>query len=178
MRLHGRRLPERLMRAIGVAALESGRLDVQGAHAQLDGAGLAELAAAHRAGALDATALFGAFGRQREQRDAPAPAGGLEPGRGLAAVDLHRPDVERRLADQMVGEVRGAGGGAREQARMQHSLETGHTASDSLTQKPGSMATLRRSIRTIWPGLRPRSPQRRRRAWRSNLRRRLGSARP
>ena len=113
MRLHGRRLPERPVRAIGVAeALESGRLGVEGADAQLAGAGSAELAAAHRAGALHAAALFGASGRQREQRDAPPPAGGLEPGRGLAAAaGLHRPDIERRLADQMVGEVRGAGGG-------------------------------------------------------------------
>ncbi len=41
---HGRRLPGRLVRPAGVAvALEFGRLGVQGAHAQLAGAGLAEL---------------------------------------------------------------------------------------------------------------------------------------
>ncbi len=46
---HGRRLPECLVRAIGVAeALEFGQLDVQGAHAQLAGAELMKLAAAGR----------------------------------------------------------------------------------------------------------------------------------
>ncbi len=46
------RLSERLMRPAGVAeALEFGQLDVQGAHAQLAGAGLAELAAAGGGGA-------------------------------------------------------------------------------------------------------------------------------
>ncbi len=113
IRLHGSRLPERLMRAVGVAeALEFGQLDVQGADAQLAVAGLMELAAAGRVGALDAAVAFGAFGRQREQRDAAPLAGGLEPGRGLAAaVDLHRLDIERRLADQVVEQLRGAGGG-------------------------------------------------------------------
>ncbi len=109
IRLHGSRLPERLMRAVGVAeALEFGQLDVQGADAQLADAGLA----AGRIGALDAAIAIGAFGRQHEQFDAAALAGGLELGRGLAAaVDLHRLEVERRLADQVVEQLRGAGGG-------------------------------------------------------------------
>ncbi len=113
---HGRRLPECLVRAIGVAeALEFGQLDVQGADAQLAVVELVELVAAGRVGALDAAAAIGAFGRQREQGDAAPLAGGLELGRGLAAaVDLHRLDIERRLADEMVQELRGAsGGGAR-----------------------------------------------------------------
>ncbi len=47
IRLHGRALSERLMRAIGVAeALEFGQLDAERADVQLAGAGLAELAAA------------------------------------------------------------------------------------------------------------------------------------
>ncbi len=101
------------MRPIGVVeALEFGQLDVQGAHAELAGVELVELVAAHRVGALDAAAVFWASGRQHEQRDAAPLAGGLEPGRGLAAaVDLHRLEVERRLADEMVEELRGAGGG-------------------------------------------------------------------
>ncbi len=113
IRLHGRRLPERLMRPIGVAeALEFGLLDVQRADAQLAGAGLVELAAAGGAGALHAAAMLGASGRQHEQGDAAPLAGGLELGRGLAAaVDLHRLEVERRLADQVVEESCGAGGG-------------------------------------------------------------------
>ncbi len=101
------------MRPVGVAeAFEFGQLDVEGADAQLAGAGLAELVAAGGVGALDAAAVFGASGRQHEQGDAAPLAGGLELGRGLAAaVDLHRLDIERRLADQMVEECRGAGGG-------------------------------------------------------------------
>ncbi len=96
-------------------ALELGQLDVQRAHAQLAGAGLAELAAAGGVGALDAAAAIGAFGRQHEQGDAAPLAGGLEPGHGLAAaVDPHRLEVERRLADQAVEESCGASGrGAR-----------------------------------------------------------------
>ncbi len=96
------------MRPIGVAeAFEFGQLD-----AQLAVAGLVELAAAGRVGALDAAVAIRAFGRRREQFDAAPPAGGLELGRGLAAaVDLHRPEVERRLADKMVEQLRGAGGG-------------------------------------------------------------------
>ena len=44
MRLHGCRLSERLMRPAGVAeAIEPGQLDVEGAHAQLTGAGLRNL---------------------------------------------------------------------------------------------------------------------------------------
>ncbi len=94
IRLHGRALSESLMRPAGVAeALEFGQLGVQRAHAQLAGAGLVELVAAGRAGALDAAAMLGAFGRQREQGDAAPLAGGLELGRGLAAaVGLH-PDT-------------------------------------------------------------------------------------
>ncbi len=113
MRLHGRRLSERLVRPAGVAeALEFGQLDVQGADAELAGAGLVELAAAGGVGALDAAVIFGASGRQHEQFDAAALAGGLELGHELAAaVDLHRLDIERRLADQVVQERRGAGGG-------------------------------------------------------------------
>ena len=113
IRLHGCHLSERLMRPIVVVeALEFGQLDVQGADAQLAGIELAELVSAGGIGALDAAAAIGAFGRQREQRDAALPAGGLELGRGLAAaVDLHRLDGERRLSDQMVKELRGAGGG-------------------------------------------------------------------
>ncbi len=113
IRLHGRRLSERLMRAAVVAeAPEFGQLDVQGAHARRAGAEPVELAAAGRVGAFRAAAMLGASGRQREQGDAAAPAGGLELERGLAiAVDLHRPDIERRLADQMAEESCGAGGG-------------------------------------------------------------------
>ncbi len=101
------------MRPIGVVeALEFGQLDVQGADAELAGAGLVELAAAGGVGALDAAVIFGASGRQHEQFDAAPLAGGLELGHELAAaVDLHRLDIERRLADQMVQELRGAGGG-------------------------------------------------------------------
>ncbi len=113
IRLHGRALSERLMRPVGVAeALEFGQLDVQGADAQLAGAGLVELVAAGGFGALDAAVIFGASGRQDEQFDAAPPAGGLELGHEFAAaVDLHRLDGERRLADQVVKERRGAGGG-------------------------------------------------------------------
>ncbi len=113
IRLHGRCLPERLMRAIGVVeALEFGQLDVQRAHAQLAVVELVELVAAGRVGALHAAVIFGASGRQHEQGDAAPLAGGLELGHELAAaVDLHRLDIERRLADQMVQELRGAGGG-------------------------------------------------------------------
>ncbi len=113
IRLHGRRLPERLMRPIVVVeALELGQLDVQGSDAQLAAVELVELVAADRVGALDAAVANGAFGRQHEQGDAAPPAGGLEPDRGpAAAVDLHRLEVERRLADQMVEELLGAGGG-------------------------------------------------------------------
>ncbi len=113
IRLHGRRLSERLVRPLVVAeALEFGQLDVQGAHAELAVAGLLELAAAGRVGALHAAIANGAFGRQREQFDAAPLAGGLELGRELAAaVDLHRLEVERRLADQVVEQLRGAGGG-------------------------------------------------------------------
>ncbi len=56
------------MRAIVVVeVLEPGQLDVQRADARLAGAGLMELAAAGRVGALHAAAMLGAFGRQREQ---------------------------------------------------------------------------------------------------------------
>ena len=101
------------MRAVVVVeALEFGQLDVQRAHAQLAGVELVELVAAGRVGALDAAIANGASGRQHEQGDAALLAGGLELGRGLAAaIDLHRLDIERRLADQMVQELRGAGGG-------------------------------------------------------------------
>ncbi len=113
IRLHGRCLSERLMRPVVVVeALEFGQLDVQGADAQLAGAGLVELVAAGGVGALDAAIANGASGRQREQFDAAPLAGGLELGHELAAaVDLHRLDIERRLADQVVQELRGAGGG-------------------------------------------------------------------
>ena len=135
IRLHRRRLSERLMRAVVVVeALEFGQLDVESTHAQLADAGLVELVAAGGVGAFHAAVMLGTFGRQREQGDAAPPAGGLELGRGLAAaVDLHRLEVERRLADEMAV--------AREQARMQQSFETGKPASDSLTGKPASMAT-------------------------------------
>ncbi len=113
IRLHGRCLSERLVRPAVVAeALEFGQLDVQGADAELAVAGLVELVAAGGVGALDAAVIFRASGRQDEQFDAAALAGGLELGHELAAaVDLHRLEVERRLADQMVQELRGAGGG-------------------------------------------------------------------
>ncbi len=113
IRLHGRALSERLMRPVGVAeALEFGQFDVQGADAELAGVELVELVAAGRVGALDAAVIFGASGRQHEQFDAAPLAGGLELGRGLAAaIDLHRLDIERRLADQVVKESCGAGGG-------------------------------------------------------------------
>ena len=92
------------MRAVVVVeALEFGQLDVQRAHAQLAVVELVELVAADRVGALDAAVIFGASGRQHEQFDAAPLAGGLELGHELAAaVDLHRLDIERRLADQMV----------------------------------------------------------------------------
>ncbi len=101
------------MRPVGVVeALEFGQLDVQRAHAQLAGVELVELVAAGGVGALDAAIANGASGRQHEQGDAAPLAGGLELGHELAAaVDLHRLDIERRLADQMVQELRGAGGG-------------------------------------------------------------------
>ncbi len=101
------------MRPIGVAeALELGQLDVERADARLAAVELVELVAAHRVGALDAAVVFGASGRQHEQGDAALLAGGLELGHELAAaVDLHRPDIERCLADQMVEQLRGAGGG-------------------------------------------------------------------
>ena len=107
IRLHGCHLSERLMRVAGVAeALEFGQLAVESTHAQL-------------AGALDAAAMLGAFGRQREQFDVALLAGGLELGRGLAAaVDLHRLDIERRLADQVVKQLRGAGGGGAHAAKL------------------------------------------------------------
>ena len=55
IRLHGHRLPERLMRPIGVVeALEFGQLAVQGADAQLAGVELVELVSADCVGALDA----------------------------------------------------------------------------------------------------------------------------
>ncbi len=113
IRLHGRCLPERLMRAVVVVeALEFGQLDVQGADAELAVAGLVELVAAGRVGALHAAVIFRASGRQDEQFDAAALAGGLELGHELAAaVDLRRLDIERRLADQAAEERRGAGGG-------------------------------------------------------------------
>ena len=113
IRLHGHRLPECLVRPVVVVeALEFGQLDVQRADAQLAGAGLVELVSAGRIGALDTAAVFGASGRQHEQLDAAALAGGLELGHELAAaVDLHRLDIERRLADQVVEQLRGAGGG-------------------------------------------------------------------
>ncbi len=92
IRLHGHRLPERLMRPIGVVeALEFGQLD-----AQLAGAGLVELAAVGRVGALDAAVAIGASGRQHEQRDAAPLAGGLEPGRGHPARALKAKPVEQR----------------------------------------------------------------------------------
>ena len=101
------------MRPAGVVeALEFGQLDVQRADAQLAKVELVELAAAGGVGALDAAVIFGASGRQHEQFDAAPLAGGLELGHELAAaVDLHRLDIERRLADQVVQELRGAGGG-------------------------------------------------------------------
>ncbi len=113
IRLHGRALSERLMRPIGVVeALEFGQFDVEGADAQLAVVELVELVAADRVGALDAAVIFGASGRQHEQGDAALLAGGLELGHEFAAaVDLHRLDGERRLADQVVKERRGAGGG-------------------------------------------------------------------
>ncbi len=113
IRLHGRCLSERLMRPAGVVeALEFGQLDVQGADAQLAVVELVELVAAGGVGALDAAIANGASGRQHEQFDAAPLAGGLELGHELAAaVDLHRLDIERRLADQVVQERRGAGGG-------------------------------------------------------------------
>ncbi len=113
IRLHGRCLSERLMRPVGVVeALEFGQLDVQGADAELAGVELVELVAAGGVGALDAAVIFGASGRQHEQGDAAPLAGGLELGHEFAAaVDLHRLDIERRLADQVVQELRGAGGG-------------------------------------------------------------------
>ena len=93
-------------------ALEFGQLDVQRADAELAGVELVELVAAGGVGALDAAVIFGASGRQHEQFDAALPAGGLELGHELAAAaDLHRLDIERRLANQMVQELRGAGGG-------------------------------------------------------------------
>ena len=68
IRLHGRRLPERLMRPVVVVeALEFGQLDVQGSDAQLAVVELVELVAAHRVGALDAAVVFWASGRQHEQ---------------------------------------------------------------------------------------------------------------
>ncbi len=108
IRLHGRALSERLMRPVGVVeALEFGQLDVQGADAELAGVELVELVAADGVGALDAAVIFGASGRQHEQGDAAPLAGGLELGHELAAaVDLHRPDIERRLADQAVEQLR------------------------------------------------------------------------
>ena len=66
------------MRPVGVVeALEFGQLDVQHADAELAVAGLVELAAAGRVGALDAAVIFGASGRQHEQGDAAPLAGGV-----------------------------------------------------------------------------------------------------
>ncbi len=63
MRLHGRRLPERLMRPAGVAeALEFGQLGIGGSDTQRAGAGLMALAAAGGVGARAGT-MLGAFGR-------------------------------------------------------------------------------------------------------------------
>ena len=100
IRLHGRRFVRALVRPVGVVeALEFSQLDVQGADAQLAVAGLVELVSAGGVGALDAAAMLGAFGRQHEQGDAAALAGGLELDHGLAAaVNLHRLDFERHLA--------------------------------------------------------------------------------
>ena len=101
------------MRPAGVVeAFEFGQLDVEGADAQIAVVELVELVAAGGVGALHAAVMLGASGRQHEQFDAALPAGGLEPGRGLAAaVGLHRLEVERRLADQVVEKSCGAGGG-------------------------------------------------------------------
>ena len=64
IRLHGRALSERLMRPAGVAeVLEFGRLDAQGADAELAGVELVELVAAGGVGALHAAVILGAFGR-------------------------------------------------------------------------------------------------------------------
>ena len=129
IRLHGRRLPERLMRPVVVVeALEFGQLDVQGSDAQLAVVELVELVAAHRVGALDAAVVFWASGRQHEQFDAALLAGGLELGHELAAaVDLHRLEVERRLADEMVEESCGAGcGGARVGAHVAQLRDRAH----------------------------------------------------
>ncbi len=130
------------MRAIGVVeALKFGQLDVERADAQLAGAGLVELVSAGGVGALHAAVMLGTFGRQREQRDASALAGGLEPGHELAAaVDLHRLDVERHLANQVVKESCGAGGGGARIGAHAAQLRYGHTALNSLTAKPASMA--------------------------------------
>ena len=90
--------------AVVVEALEPGQLDVQRARAQLAGAGLAELVAAGRVGALDAAAAIRAFGRQREQFYAAATAGGLEPGHELLAREAGL-DGEAVLARQHVADL-------------------------------------------------------------------------
>ncbi len=160
IRLHGRCLPKRLMRAVVVVeALEFGQLGVQRAHAQLAGVELVELVAADRVGALDAAIVFGASGRQHEQGDAAPLAGGLELGRGLAAaVDLHRLDIERRLADQVVEELRGAGGGGARIGAHVAQLRDRADGLEFLDAEAGLDGNLIWSICTIWPGFRPRSP--------------------
>ncbi len=69
IRLHGRRLPERLMRPAGVVeALEFGQLDVQGADAQLAGVELVELVSAGRVGAAPRSRT-GCFAVARTRQD-------------------------------------------------------------------------------------------------------------
>ncbi len=62
--------------------------------------------------------IWGFWAAARTARCRP-PAGGLEPGRGLAAAaGMRRLEVERRLADQAVKEPRGAGGGGAHAAQL------------------------------------------------------------